>query len=135
AGAVARRIVDVDRRRQLARAEPFAGLDGVDLGDGDDVAAARFAQLLGLFALDLEQRTHARVLAPGGLEVRAFADRAAKDARHRQAADRAVNDLEHVHGRVGDSEPIRGRLRSGRFVAHRLQQSAYAPRAGRAAEQ
>ena len=72
--AVARRIADVDRRRELARAEPLAGLDRVDLGDRDDVAVARFGELLGLLALDLEQRADAGVIAVVGLEVRAFAD-------------------------------------------------------------
>ena len=41
--AVARRIVDFDRRRQLAGAKPLAGLDRVDLGDRDDVAVAGLA--------------------------------------------------------------------------------------------
>ena len=61
--AIARRKVDLDRRRQLARAEPFPGLDFVDLGDRDHVAVAGLADFLGLFALHLEQRPDAGVLA------------------------------------------------------------------------
>jgi hypothetical protein len=52
--AVARRILDLDRRRQLARAEPLTGLDAIDLGNCDDVAVARFGKLLGLFTLNSE---------------------------------------------------------------------------------
>ncbi len=59
--AIARRIFDLDRRRELADAEPLAGLDAVDLGDRDDVAIAGFGQLLGLLALDPEQGADAGV--------------------------------------------------------------------------
>ena len=100
--AIARRIFDLDRRRELAGAEPIAGSDAVDLRDRDDVAGERLVDLLRLFALDLEQRPDARVIAPAGLEVRTFADVAAEDPRHRQPADRPVHDLEHIERRIAD---------------------------------
>src|SRR6266700_6756096 len=83
---IARWIFDLDGRRQLARAEPFPGLDGFDLGDRHNVAVAGLADLLRLFALDLEQRADAGVLAILGLEVRALADRAAERARQSKPA-------------------------------------------------
>src|SRR6185369_4089672 len=77
---IARRIVDLDGRRQLSRAEPLAGFHCVDLGYGDDIAIASFAGLDRLFALHLEQRTDARVAAIFGFQVRALADLAAESA-------------------------------------------------------
>ena len=70
-----------------------------------------------------------------GLEVRALTDPPAERSRQGKAADRAVDDLEHVQGGVAHAEPIGGRLRSRRFVAHRFQQPADTPGADRRAEQ
>ena len=67
--AVARRIFDLDRRRELAAAKPLASLDRVDLGDRNDISVAGFADLLRLFALDLEHGPDARVIAVVGFHV------------------------------------------------------------------
>ncbi len=134
-GAVPRRIFDLDRRRDLARPEPLAGPDVVHLGDGDDIAGPGFADLLRLFALDLEHRSGAGMVAGVGLQVGAFRDLSAERAAEGEPAHRSVLHLEGVDRRVRDGEAAGGRFRTGRFVTQRLEQAAHAPGTGRASEQ
>ena len=105
--AVPCRIVDVDRRRDLSLREPLAGPHRIDLGDRDDIAVARFADLLGLLPLDLEERPDARMVALSGLDVRTLHDLPAEDSGHCEAPDRTVDDLEDVHGGIADIEALR----------------------------
>src|SRR3954453_15103907 len=100
-GAVACRIIDLDRRWQLAGAQPFARLDFVDLGARPDVAITGLADLGRFLALDGEQRAEAGMFAAGSLEVRPLLDAPTEHTSQRQPADGTVEDLEDVHRRVG----------------------------------
>src|SRR3954470_4569615 len=94
--AIARRIVDLDCRRELAGTQPLPGSYGIDLGDRDEVARAGFADLDGFLALHLEEGPAPCMTALVNLKVGALCNPPAQSTGDRQPADRSVNDLEHV---------------------------------------
>ena len=68
--AVARRIFDLDRRRELAAAKPLASLDRIDLGDSDDDLRRGASPIFCVFSpWTLNMDPTRDVLAVVGLEV------------------------------------------------------------------
>ena len=61
--AIAGGVTDLDRRRQLAGAEPLARVDLVDLGDRNHVPVARFGDL-GVFSPCTRNKAPSRAWSP-----------------------------------------------------------------------